>query len=124
MISTTLNESSYSEFLKGKYFSQNVFQNDFKDIRMDISDYGINDWVEWRNGSYKTYSHKNYSSFYIKPTFAGFWREEFYNCYGMQINCDDQVHGFSILLKNDIFPSKNDHVLMIFLLFFTTQTNG
>ena len=62
--------------------------------------------MEWRNGSSKTYSHKNYSSFMVKPTYAGFWRDEFYHCYGMQINCDEQVHSFAILLKQDIFPSK------------------
>jgi hypothetical protein len=106
LISPKLNDSSYSEFLKGKYFRQDILQNDFKDIIFDISDYGVEDWVEWRNGSSKTYSHKNYSSFMVRPTYAGFWRDEFYHCYGMQINCDEQVHSFAMLLKQDIFPSK------------------
>ena len=105
-ISTQLNDSSYSDFLEGKYFSQDILQNNFNDIMFDISDYVVDDWVEWRNASYKIYSHKNQSIFTIKSTYAGFWRDEFYSCYGMQINCDEQVHGFGILLKNDIFPSK------------------
>ena len=79
-INKQLNDSSYSDFLKGKYFSQEILQNDFNDIIFDISDYVVEDWVEWRNGSYKSYSHKKYSSFKINPTFAGFWRDEFYNC--------------------------------------------
>jgi hypothetical protein len=106
LISTKLNDSSYSEFLKGNYFSQDILQSDFKENILDISEYGVSDWVEWRNGSSKTYSHRNYSSFIIKPTYAGFWRDEFYNCYGMQINCDEHVQVFFMLLKNDIFPSK------------------
>ena len=103
---TNSNDSPYLEFLEGNYFKYDMLQNDFKNIIFDISQYAVEYWFEWKDGTTKTISATNYSSYMFTSTYAGFWRRRFYNCYGMQVNCDKQLHSFSVLLKNDIFPSK------------------
>jgi hypothetical protein len=101
---TKQNATSYLEFLKGNHFSEEIFQYDYYRIIFDISEYVVNYWSRWKNETTKLFSPMDYTM--VKSTFAGFWHHRFYNCYGLQMTDDKQLQHHSVLLKNDIFPSK------------------
>lgn len=109
MSSAGINDTSYLEFLEGKYFSPEMLAIDYKNITMDMSEYLVRYWVNWRNGSYETKSleNKNDKKIFIS-TYAGFRLDghyKFYNCYGMQMPSDKQMSAFYVQLRNTIFPS-------------------
>jgi len=97
---------TYLNFLEGKNYSTEMWEHDHEDIVLDISKYVSSYWIEWRNGSSKTYSLATDYIPIFSLTFFGFWRQRFYGCYGIQAVNDVRVHKFSVLLENDIFPSK------------------
>ena len=100
------NVESYLEFLEGKYYSKDMWEYDYKDIVLDISEHVISYWIEWRNGSSKTYTLTSDNITIFSSTFSGFWRQGFYCCYGLQAMNDAEMQWFSVRIKNDIFPSK------------------
>jgi hypothetical protein len=100
------NEKSYLEFLEGKNFSAEMWKNDYENISFNISEYVLKYWMEWRNGSSQIYPATSSIISRFSSTFSGFWRQGFYNCYGVPAMNDVQMQWFSVLLKNDIFPFK------------------
>ena len=96
----------YLEFLEGKRFSSELWKNDYKNIAFDVSQYVLEYWIEWRNGSTKTYPPTSDVISIFSTTFSGFWRDGFYNCYGVPVMNDVELQRFSVNLKNDVFPSE------------------
>ena len=102
-----INESSYLNFLEGTYFVPEMLNINYENITIDVSEYVVKYWVEWRNGSYKTYSLMNDKTNFFTSSYAGFWRQWFYNCYAMQVPPDKLIQAFSVLFENNAFPSRN-----------------
>ena len=116
-ISRNVNATSYLEFLEGRYFSSEILKYDYQDVILNLSEYVMNYWSRWRNGTEKLYSPINYSNSEIKSTFSGFWSKKFYNCYGLKLPDDKELQAHSILLKNDIFSDKiRPHAYDLFTL--------
>ena len=115
---TNVNVTSYSDFLKGNYFSTEMLKYDYKNIIFNISEYVVNYWTMWSDSTTELYSPKNYSKNGLRSTFAGFWDQNFYNCYGLPIPNDEEVQKQAVLLKNDIFPSKIRPQIYDFLTLF------
>ena len=103
---TTTNVESYLEFLKGNNYSSQMWEHNYEDVVFDISQHVLGYWIEFRNGSSKEYSPTSDNLTLFSTTFSGFWREGFYNCYGIQIMNDVEMQWLSVLMKGDIFPSK------------------
>ena len=101
---TTQNE--YEMFLK-KYLNGNldfqILDIDASNPTFDLSEYLVEYWVMWRNGSDKSYSPKDY--LWKKPeiSFTGFWSGKFYKCFSFETP-DTSIQEVSVLLKNTIFP--------------------
>ena len=105
-----VNQSTYLDFLKGKYFSKEMLTVDFNHVTIDISDYIKGYRIYFRNGSManfgtdlsietkKTLTHTSFSGF------AGFYNV-FIICYALNIPKIDNLEGFRILLSNNIFPN-------------------
>jgi len=106
-MNTNINETSYKEFLDGKYFSSEMWSLDYNSIILDMSEYVVMYWMEWRNGSHGTFSHAENKIQLFRSTYSGFWRKSFYNCYGLQMNDAGETQSFSVMLKNQIFPTGN-----------------
>ena len=105
-MSPKVNATSYVEFLDGNYFSTDILQYDYQNIIFNISEYVVNYYSQWKNETKKLYSPTNYSLTRFSSTFAGFWRNKFYHCYGFQMPDDQELEIHGVLLKSDIFPSK------------------
>lgn len=104
--SKRIDAESYLEFLEGNNYSSEMWGHDFKEIPFDISEHIVSYWIEWRNGSSKLFSPASHNVTLFSPTLSGFWRQGFYHCYGMLTSNDVQMQKFSVLIKNEIFPSK------------------
>ena len=105
MLSGKFNATSYLEFIEGNYFSKDLLTYDYHKLKVNILEYVISYWSNWKNESYKTYDPNEYSSNGLTSTFAGFWRDRFYNCYGLQMPEDQNLQGQAVHLKSDIFKS-------------------
>ena len=105
-MSTTINASSYLDFLEGKHFRAEMLQFDYQNIIYNISEHVVNYWSVWRNSTSQLYTPTNYSFDQLRPTFAGFIAHRFYNCYGLKMPDDQEMVYHSALLRNDVFPSK------------------
>ena len=103
---TNVDSASYLKFLEGEYFSTEMLQYNYQDIVFDISEYVVNYWSRWKNGTQKLYSPTNYNLTDLSSTFAGFWDDDFYQCYGFQMPDDQELQMHYVLMKSDIFPSK------------------
>ena len=103
---TNTNGESYLDFLDGKYYSKEMWEYAYKNVVFSIHEYVDSYWIEWRNGSSKTYSLASDNITLFSSTFSGFWRQGFYHCFGMQTMNDVQMQKFSVLMKNEIFPKK------------------
>ena len=107
MTDSGINETSYLNFLDGNYFVPEMLTIDYKNIKLDIPNYVVEYWIQWRNGSSETYYFKNDGRKLFISSYDGFWFQGFYNCYAMQVPPDEQVQIFTVLVKNNIFPSGN-----------------
>ena len=109
----------YIKHLKGEYFSSDLNNIVFKDIFLDLSRYVDQYWIEWRNGSLLRSVQEN-SKFFV-PSFAGFWRSDFYICYSLQIWHDDSINGFSVRIPNKIYPNTTRYKNAITLIHYPNQ---
>ena len=104
MRNQVINETLYIKFLKGEYFSTRYMETEYNDIRLNLSDYIDEYYIQWRNGSSMTHVYANESIELFIPTFAGFWNSEFYNCYDLQTPHNNQIIQFAVLIRNSVFP--------------------
>ena len=73
MRNQVINETLYIKFLKGEYFSTRYMETEYNDIRLNLSDYIDEYYIQWRNGSSRTHVYVNEPIELFIPTFAGFW---------------------------------------------------
>ena len=100
------NETEYIEFLKGDYFSSGLMEIDYHRIRLNISDYIDKYYIEWTNGTTKTYNYTERRIKIFHQSFAGFWqRLRFYSCFALQMPPDINITQLSVLFRNSLFPS-------------------
>ena len=123
MTSPGINETSYVNFLEGKYFVPEMLTIDYENITLDMSKYVVEYYVEWRNGSHGNYSPTNDDGKIFTSSYAGFWLNWLYNCYALKVPPDKQIQIFSVLVKSNIFPSSNrpQHYDMMVLLHYPNQ---
>ena len=103
--SAAFNKTSYLKFLEGSYFVPEMLDINYENMSIDMSEYVVKYWVEWRNGSSETHSVKNGKRELFTLSYAGFRRTTFYNCYAMQVPPNKQIQAFAVLLKSNIYPS-------------------
>ena len=101
------NKTSYLQFLEGNVFSLNMSTINYNHVSMDIRDYIVEYWIMWRNGSSTTNSVVYGRRHWVTSNFSGFLGTSFYKCFGIHVPPDKHIEQFSVLLRNDIFPSKN-----------------
>ena len=96
---------TFAKFLSGEYFSPELLKVNYSDVAHDFSKYVTQYWIRWRNGRSKTVSVRDDSKFLI-PSFRGFWTDEFYSCYSLEIPHQKNISGFFVLLNNTVvYPS-------------------
>ena len=95
----------YLKYFKGEYNSTDLKNNVSKDIFLDLAKYVGQYWIQWRNGSMKTFPMVPANSKLLVPSFAGFWYSNFYICYSLQIRHDDSINAFSVEIPNKIYPN-------------------
>ena len=98
-----VNRSLLIKYFSGEYFEPFLTDISYDEVTISLNDYIVKYWVEWRNGTTDTYPPipKNL----LKTpfvTYNGFWRNQFYKCYGIEI-IHNQINILSFLVKNDIF---------------------
>ena len=102
-----VNKSSYFDFLKGKYFSNQMLGIYYENVTINISDYIKGYLNTYRNGSIiydldlkmekiKTLTH---------VSFNGVKERAFYKCFAMNIPKVRGILKSRILLSNNIFPN-------------------
>ena len=89
---------------------------------LNFSKYISNDYVQWLNDSGKHSSIKDKTTF--PNTYNGFWRDDFYQCYGINVPFRGDIVIVSALIDGKIFPtsipgasirpSEGNHIFTIF----------
>ena len=92
-------------FFKGNGFNPQTLNIPYENITIDLNDYISTHWIERRNGSSKTYPVLNVKDASITPSYSGFWKENFYKCFVIEVVNKD-VQTYSILINNKIFHQR------------------
>ena len=86
-------------------------------LTFDLTEYLVTYWVMWKNGSDTTYKPSEYPWRTPYVSYAGFWSENFYKCFAVQIP-DKDIREISIKLPNKIFPNATRPTHWGFLVLF------
>ena len=63
---------------------------DYDDLRLNLSDYLDHYYFEFRNGSHERHNYAEQPMKIFSPSFAGFRKKNFHNCYALQTPHDNQ----------------------------------
>ena len=96
-----LNAHILESYLSGKLEFKTLDIN-YEDITFNLTDYLMEYWVLWRNGSDKTYKPSEYKWRHPYVSYRGFWVVNFYKCFSIEIP-DKDIMEVSVLLSNEIF---------------------
>ena len=102
-----VNKSSYSDFLRGKYFSTQMLGINYENVTIDISDYIKGYMNTYRNGSiiYDLELKMEKKKTLTHVSFNGVKERAFYKCFAMNIAKVRGILKSRILLSNNIFPN-------------------
>lgn len=101
-----MKKSSFNEvsnFLRGEVFSPELVAINYNDIVQNFSNYIVDYWIKWRNGSHDNVSLLDDKVFFV-PSFAGFSSNMFYNCHSLQVPKSRYINAFFVLLENKVYP--------------------
>ena len=103
LLANGVNESSYLAYLKGDYFNSKMINIEFEKATRNFSDFISDDYVHWHNdsGKHSTIVEKEN----VINTYNGFWRDQFYRCYGINTPYHREYVFTSLLLDGNIFPT-------------------
>ena len=116
-----IKEENYLAFLKGQHYDSKMLELDFNKSTLNISKYISDDYVHWQNGSSKRSSVEDRTTF--PNTYNGFWRDNFYKCYGINVPFQGDILFVSTLIDGKIFrksstsyirPDEGDYLITIF----------
>ena len=122
-----LNETSYVKFLLGEYSSPEFMEMDYNHIRLNLSDYIDNYYIELRNGNTSKHEYFKEHVKLFNPSFSGFWYAPgfpmFYNCYALETPNNSQIIQFSVELRKSMLPSivKSENYDLLALLHYPGQ---
>ena len=118
-----LDNKRYIKFLKGKYFSSRFMELDYDDIRLNLSDYIDDYYFEFRNGSHERHNYAEQPMKIFSPSFAGFRKKNFHNCYALQTPHDNQINQFAVRIRSSKFPSgfRSTNYTFVALLHYPNQ---
>ena len=98
-----VNYSSYLDFLKGEYFSEDMLQINYKNVTIDISDHIKGYRMYFRNGTYEMdimdksrLIYNNYNGFDNSG-------KRFMKCFSLNIPRIHNLQTFRILISNNLF---------------------
>ena len=118
-LSSGVNVSSYVEFLRGDLFDPKMFLIDYFSTIQNLSDYIEEDWIVYRNRSYRALHpeyegdqtfgqnfviNKNKQKFSLSHVFY-YDYSTLYNCYDISAPHDGSISEFYIRVNSSIFPS-------------------
>ena len=72
-------------------------------ITFNLNEYLVEYWVMWRNASHNSYKPSEYNWRAPYVSYRGFWSENFYKCFSIEIP-DQDIQEVSVLLSNEVFP--------------------
>ena len=103
-----VNKSSYLNFLKGDYFSDQMLAINYSNVTIDISDY-IKGYLNiFRNGSkieYRSELNIEKIKTLTHVSFNGVKERAFFKCFAINIPRIKDILKYRILLSNNIFPN-------------------
>ena len=99
-ISSDINRTTYTEYLKGEAFDERLKSIDYTNITLNLADYFLKTIVYWKNGSISIFNDTNH---YL--TFNGFWSGMFLKCFGIDTNNMDmsEVKYISYVYRLNLF---------------------
>ena len=107
----SLQEDFIDKVLTGEAYDNILLNMIYDDISFNLEDFTKEYWIRWQNGTTKRYSMTSFTEKIFSNTYTGFWRGQFYNCFGVQVlmkilrkESNVLIEGFALLLRNDIFP--------------------
>ena len=115
-IRNSTGEHLIEDYLSGKLKFKTPDIN-YGNLTFDLKEYLVEYWVMWRNGSDNTYKPSEYNWRAPYVSYRGFWGENFYKCFSIEIP-DKDIQEASVLLSNKIFPQAIRPTHWGFLLLF------
>ena len=102
----SVNQSTYIEFLGGKYFDARLLDIDYDNVSIDMSDYIIRQWGKYVNGT--DISGKvdvlQPTELFMKSS-SWFGDKSFYKCFSLKVPQIKGLERYGITLKNSIFTN-------------------
>ena len=113
----------YLDFLEGHSFDKKLLSINYNDVVINMSDYVVYYYVQFKNGSYSYNLFSNSSKEVFASSYTGFWNGFFYNCYALNVPHNMQIKAHYVTLKSNIFPNSTraQNIGMVALLHYPGQ---
>ena len=96
-----VNADSYLAYFKGENFSLESKKIDYDKVTFDLNNYVTGYYIQRTNGGYEYYSVDGSKSL-LYVSFNGYWFDDFYKCYALNVPHERSIQGYSVNLKNEI----------------------
>ena len=104
----SLDQSTYINFLEGKYFNSSLLRIDYDNVSIDMSEYIVEQWGRYDNGTKLPIDSLRFkpSELIMKSKYY-FHQSSFYNCYPLKVPQTKSLSSYGITLKNSIFQNES-----------------
>ena len=100
----TLNGQLYREAISGEREYIGIEKIDFGDVTLNLTDFYLDDFIIFRNGTYLYGASPNFLNALPTVTYSGYYNKEFRKCYGLSFeytNASYVAFGFN----SSVFPN-------------------
>ena len=95
---------SYMDYLQGKNSTVELERVPYDEVTMNMDQYAIGFYIQRTNGSYH-YSKRKNGQTLMNISYDGYWFDDFYRCFALNIPQEKTLQGFGVQMKSDIFEN-------------------